>query len=198
MFVSIIAAMDRHGLIGNEHGLPWRLPRDLRRFRELTWGKPIIMGRTTFAHIGRPLPGRHNIVLSRRTDFAPEGCTVVRSLDEAMAAAGNAAEVFVIGGVTVYREALARCNRMHLTLVEGKFTGNAYFPVDLVRQDEWIVARQEAWEADASNPHSHRYLMVERVGMDGTFNLSHALAEPAATKMQRAGPRSSSDLGPAR
>jgi dihydrofolate reductase len=163
MRLSLIAALDRNGLIGSEHGLPWRLPRDLRRFRDLTWGKPIIMGRTTHEHIGRPLPGRQNIVLSRSSGLAIPGCTGARSLDEALSLAdASADECFVIGGSQVYREALPRADRLYLTLVDGIFEGNAWFPSDLMRPDEWSVEQREVCPADDKNPHPHVFLVLDR------------------------------------
>jgi len=180
--ISVIAAVDRTGLIGDERGLPWHLPRDLRRFRELTLGKPVIMGRTTHEHVGRPLPGRQNIVLSRSPGRAFAGCTVVHSLGEALLAAGDAEEAFVIGGAAVYREALPRADRLYLTLVDGRFPGTTYFPVESVRTGEWGVSRREVCEADAKNPHRHLFLTLERLGPGGAagplFDLDATLAAP--------------------
>jgi dihydrofolate reductase len=163
MRLSLIAALDRHGLIGNESGLPWHLPRDLRRFRELTWGKPIMMGRTTHEHIGRPLPSRQNIVLSRRPDLSIPGCTIARSLDEALSLADTGVdECFVIGGSQVYRDALPRAERLYLTLVDGVFEGNAWFPSELMRPDDWSVVQREVCPADKKNPHPHAFLVLDR------------------------------------
>ncbi|MFG0319108.1 MAG: dihydrofolate reductase, partial [Planctomycetota bacterium JB042] len=108
MRLTLIAALGPGRLIGRDGGLPWRLPADLRRFKERTIGHVVVMGRRTFESIGRPLPRRRNLVLSRDPSFAPEGATVVRSLDEALDAAADAEEVFVIGGAAVYAEALPR------------------------------------------------------------------------------------------
>src|SRR5436305_13845113 len=112
MLVSIIAAMDRRGLIGDETGLPWHLPKDLRRFRAYTWGKPIIMGRRTFESIGKPLPGRFSIILTQQPTYSPPGCRTAWSLQEALAVAEEylrttgGDEVFIIGGGKVYAEAI--------------------------------------------------------------------------------------------
>ncbi len=179
MRLSVIAAMDRNGLIGCEHGMPWRLPRDLQRFRALTWGRPIIMGRTTREHVGRALPGRDNIVLSRRADTAFAGCSVASSFEAALQRAGAADEVFVIGGAQVYREAVPRANRLYLTVVDGNFEGITYFPVDLVRPDDWSVVRREVCEPDEKNAHRHLFLVLDRreqTNRQGeTFDLSAAL-----------------------
>ena len=121
VMVSIIAAVAENGVIGNGGTMPWRLSTDLRRFKALTLGKPVIMGRRTFESIGKPLPGRTNIVVSRRSDYRPEGVTVAASLDDALAEARSAAlraglnEVFVIGGGEIYRAALPRADWLHIT-----------------------------------------------------------------------------------
>jgi dihydrofolate reductase len=200
MRLSVIAAVDRNGLIGDERGLPWRLPRDLRRFRELTMGNPVVMGRTTHEHVGRALPGRHNLVLSRRPDLALPGCTVVHSLEDAMEAAGGATEVFVIGGGEIYREALPRAGRIYLTVVDGVFQGNAYFPVELVRRGEWVVTNREVCEADEKNPYRHVFYVLDRGhggGVTGVpFDLKAALAATADGQQKHAGP-GSGDPGPA-
>jgi dihydrofolate reductase len=170
MRVSIIAAMDQHGLIGDEAGLPWHLPRDLRRFRALTWGKPLIMGRTTFDLIGRPLPGRFSIILSHNPAYSPEGCRVARSFAEALTIAEDYCagtvgdEVMVIGGGKVYAEALPRWDRCYLTIVEGEFTGSTYFPIgELLRQSWRPVAEPEMWPAEEKNRYSHSFHVIERV-----------------------------------
>jgi dihydrofolate reductase len=171
MLVAIIAAMDRRGLIGNEAGLPWHLPNDLRRFRTLTWGKPIIMGRKTFELIGQPLPGRFSIVLSHNPEYHAPGCRVTRTLQEALAAAEEylkdtgACEAMIIGGGRVYAEAVQRCDRLYLTLVEGDFKGSTYFPVREILCQVWRPACEpETHTADERNPHRHSFHILERVG----------------------------------
>jgi dihydrofolate reductase len=185
MRVSVMVAMDRRGLIGDERGLPWHLPRDLRRFRELTLGKPIIMGRTTHEHVGRPLPGRENIVLSRRPGLELPGCTVARSLEEALrCAAASAEEAFVIGGGEVYREALPRADRVCLTLVDGVFAGTTYFPREKMQAGRWVETRRELCEADEKNAFCHLFLELERFGTARNpprgqpFDLEATLAAP--------------------
>jgi dihydrofolate reductase len=185
MRISVIVAMDRKGLIGREGGLPWHLPSDLRRFRQLTIGKPVIMGRTTHEHIGKPLPGRENIVLSRSPGSAMAGCFGARSLDEALGAAGDADEVFVIGGATVYRAALPRADRIYLTLVDGVFTGTTYFPTEMVHPGDWVVGRRELCEADAKNPYRHLFLVLDRAEPGAppgqAIDLTATLAAPLDT-----------------
>jgi dihydrofolate reductase len=166
MIVSFLVAMDRRLVIGDEKGLPWHLPADLKRFRRLTLGKPIIMGRTTFEHIGRPLDQRTNIVLSRRPDFKPEGVLVARSLEEAFRSAGDVPEVVVIGGAEVFREAFPMANRVYLTFVEGEFPGTVYFPADFPPDPPGYVWEQTHYEehpADEKNPYPHNFRVLELV-----------------------------------
>jgi dihydrofolate reductase len=181
MRISIIVAMDRSGVIGNDHGLPWHLPRDLRRFRDLTMGKPIVMGRTTHEHIGRPLPGRQNFVLTRKPGLTLTGCIVARSLEEVFdTAAPETDEVFVIGGRQLYREAIPKAQRIYLTLVEGKFSGTTYFPCELLRPEEWKETRRELFESDETNKYRHLFLVLDRIqpGEARPFDLAATLAEP--------------------
>lgn len=126
--VALIAAVAANGAIGLRNGLPWRLPDDLRRFKALTLGHPVVMGRRTCESIGRPLPGRENIVVTRSTEFGAPGCRVVHSLDEALTAAGDADAVFVIGGGDLYRAALPVAERLLLTEIRRDFPGDAFFP----------------------------------------------------------------------
>jgi dihydrofolate reductase len=184
MRLSLIVAVDRNGLIGTETGLPWHLPADLRRFRDLTMGKPIIMGRTTHNHIARPLPGRLNLVLSRSAALIA-GCTVARSLDDAIRIAEEVAEeAFVIGGASLYREAIPRTDRIHLTVVDGKFEGSTYFPREFLGTGAWTIRQREVCAADSKNAYRHLYLVLERClpkGASGTaFDLPSTLTEPFA------------------
>jgi dihydrofolate reductase len=171
MTVALITAVDRAGLIGDAHGLPWRLPRDLKRFRALTWGKPVIVGRRTHESIGA-LPGRHHIVLSRRPGPLPSGCAVAATLDDALRQARDyltrcgGDEAMVIGGGQVYREALPRAGRIYLTVVEGAFPGDTYFPCEALREG-WVIAEHEACEADEKNPYRHQFFRLERGTPDG-------------------------------
>jgi dihydrofolate reductase len=165
LIVSFLAAVDRNLVLGDEKGIPWHLPADLKRFRKLTLGKPIVMGRTTFEHIGRPLDKRPNIVLSRRPHFHPNGVQVAGSMEEALRLAGDVPEVVVIGGGEVFRAALPWVNRLYLTFVEGEFPGTAYFPAEFPTPAgcEWRVTRRETHPADEKNPHAHAFVIVDRV-----------------------------------
>jgi dihydrofolate reductase len=126
--VSLIAAMARNRVIGAGTRLPWHLPADLQRFKRLTMGAPVIMGRKTHESIGRALPGRRNIVITRRPGASWDGCEVAGSLDAALAAARDTPEVFVIGGAELYRLALPRADRLYLTLIDAEYPGDTLFP----------------------------------------------------------------------
>jgi dihydrofolate reductase len=169
VIVSFLAAMDRNLVIGDENGIPWHLPADLKRFRKLTLGKPIVMGRTTFEHIGKPLDKRVNIVLSRRAEFRPEGVLVARSMDEAIRLAGDVPELVVIGGGEVFAAASPLVSRMYLTFVDGEFLGTARFPaaVPTPAGFAWTVVHRESHPADEKNPFAHHHVVVERVEMPG-------------------------------
>jgi dihydrofolate reductase len=161
--LSLVVAMSRSGLIGREGGLPWKLPRDLKHFRRLTWGKPIIMGRKTHQSLGRPLPGRTNIVLTRRTDFSAPGCLIACNRDQAMALAESTGtpEAMIVGGRQVYRAFLPLGPALHVTVVEGEFDGDVYFPVPVLGSPCWIVTHEERWPADEANPHDALYMILK-------------------------------------
>ena len=128
MIISLIAAMDAKRAIGRNNQLPWHLPKDLERFRQTTLGHPVIMGRKTFESIGRPLPGRTNIVLTKQRGYRAPGCTVVHDLAAAFAACEGAGEVFVLGGENLFRATIATADRIYLTVVQADVGGDAHFP----------------------------------------------------------------------
>ena len=128
MTVTIIAALSRNGVIGRDNRLPWHISEDLKRFKALTLGHPVIMGRRTYASLGRPLPGRDNIVVTRSKDFSAPGCRVVHSVEAALVAAGGAGEIFVIGGAAIYALALPLADRLQFTEVDAVIDGDAHFP----------------------------------------------------------------------
>ena len=162
MIISLIAAMDRNRLIGNKNQLPWHLPADLTHFKQVTMGKPIIMGRKTFESIGRPLPGRTNIVLTRDEDYQADGIVLTGSLDKALdcAASEGVEEVMIIGGSNIYGQALDHSDRLYLTIVDGEFDGDAWFPeIDMER---WQEVSSEAHQADETNPVDYRFMVYEK------------------------------------
>ena len=155
--VSLIAAMAKNRAIGLDNRLPWRLPEDLAHFKRTTMGKPVIMGRKTWESLGRPLPGRLNIVVTRNPDWQADGCVAVASLDAALAAAGPVDEAFVIGGAELYGHALARADRLYLTEIGIEVAGDAFFPE--FDRTGW----REAWREDHRNDaFSYRFVRYER------------------------------------
>ncbi|MEK7599196.1 MAG: type 3 dihydrofolate reductase [Patescibacteria group bacterium] len=158
--ISIITAWAKNKVIGKDNKLPWKLPADLKRFRELTLGKPVIMGRKTFESIGKPLAGRTNIVITRDKNFKSAGAIVVNSPEEAVKAAGNAGEIMVIGGASVYKEFLPLAQRIYLTDIGAEFEGNAFFPD--FNLDAWKTVSREDREADEKNPCHYTFMILER------------------------------------
>ena len=160
MLVSIIAAMDRNRLIGNRNQLPWHLPADLAHFKQVTMGKPVIMGRKTFESIGRPLPGRTNIVLTGSADFSAEGVLVANSLEQALEHAAGTEEVMIIGGSMIYRLSLPMADRLYLTYVENDHEGDAWFPE--FDPAQWRIIASEEHAADEKNPCDYSFVTYER------------------------------------
>ena len=156
--ISLIVAMGTNRVIGRDNRLPWRMPADMRRFREITMGKTILMGRLTYESIGRPLDGRHNIVLTRDRGYVAEGCTVAHSVDEALQAAGEG-EIMVIGGALLYEQMLPIADRIYLTLIDSEFEGDSYFP--LIDRQIWSERSWEVCAADDQNPHNYAFILVE-------------------------------------
>jgi len=152
--------MARNGVIGRDGTLPWRLPDEMAHFRRVTMGKPVVMGRRTWESLGRPLAGRANIVVTRTAGYEAAGATVVRSLDEAWKAAGQAEEVCVIGGATLYAEALPVAQAIYLTEVEADVEGDTHFP--RFDREEWIEAEVARHAADDRHACSFRILELRR------------------------------------
>jgi dihydrofolate reductase len=144
--ISLIVAVADNGVIGRENALPWHLPEDLKRFKRITLGKPIVMGRKTFESIGKPLPGRLNIVMTREAGYRREGVAVVHDVEGALRAAGAAEEVAIIGGADLFRLFLPRATRAHVTRVHGEVSGDVYWPA--LDAAEWRVVAREEFAAD--------------------------------------------------
>jgi dihydrofolate reductase len=158
--LSVICAVARNGVIGSRGGLPWHLPDDLAHFKRTTLGKPVIMGRRTHDSIGRPLPGRRNLVVTRDRRYRAPGCEVVHSLDEALERCADAPEAVVIGGASLYAEALERAQRLYLTQVHAEPPGDAFFPpCDL---GDWREVARVDHRADARHAHAFSILTLER------------------------------------
>ncbi len=158
--ISLIAAVADNGVIGLDNRLPWRLPADLKHFKHLTLGKPIVMGRKTWESLPGLLPQRRHIVVSSNLGYEAEGCEVVHSLEQALAAAGGVPEVMIIGGARLYEQALPRARRMYLTLVHAQVEGNVFFPPYDMRS--WVERERAEHETDAENPYPYTFLMLER------------------------------------
>lgn len=159
MQLSIITAFDINRVIGLNNKLPWSLPADLLRFKRITWGKPIIMGRNTYESIGKPLPGRTNIILSRQSKEYP-GCLVYHTLEEALESHKQEKEVFIIGGANLYGQTIARVDRLYLTIIHHQFEGDTFFPK--WNLDEWEVIEQEECIPDSQNRFSYIFQTLKR------------------------------------
>jgi len=158
--VSLIVAVSSNGVIGREGKLPWHLPDDLKHFKAVTMGKPVIMGRKTWDSIGRALPGRRNLVVTRNSDFSAEGCEIAHSLEEALALTEESAEVVVIGGASLYAEALPRAQRIYLTEVNAHVGGDTRFP--RLDRGGWKEVSREAHPADHRHAHAFSFVLLER------------------------------------
>ena len=156
----LIAAMDKNNLIGNNNDLPWHLPADLAFFKRTTLGKPIIMGRKTFESIGRALPGRRNIVVTRAAQFSAEGCDVVGSIDTALDLCRDEAEAMLIGGASLYRQSIDRANCMYITRIDHEFSGDTWFP--RFDESEWKVEDRQDFAADSRNNYPYSFIKFVR------------------------------------
>ncbi len=160
MIISIIAAMGNGRVIGINNQLPWKLPADMKFFRSTTMGKPILMGRKTYESIGKPLPGRTNIIITRNSNFHAEGCIVSHSIEEALQQAKASEEVMVIGGASLYRQILPLAQRFYLTKVHADFEGDSYFPeFDL---QEWTTTERTDHTTDEDNPYDYSFIVMDK------------------------------------
>lgn len=162
MTISIIAALASNNVIGRGNRMPWHLSADLKRFKALTMGHHLIMGRKTFESIGRPLPGRTTIVVSRQGDFCASDVIVAASIDNALDVARGDGEIFIAGGAHVYEQMIHRADRMYLTRVHAEVEGDALFP-DFDDVTEWSLVDSEHHEPDDKNPLPYSFLTYERV-----------------------------------
>ncbi len=160
MKVAIIVAVSANGVIGRDNDLPWRLSADLARFKRLTMGHHLIMGRRTFASIGRPLPGRTTVVLSRGRPELPDGVLLASSLDEALALCSGDDQVFVAGGAAVFAECLPRAERVYLTRLHADFEGDVFFPP--FEETDWDLVSREDHRAAEGEPCDYSFLTYQR------------------------------------
>jgi dihydrofolate reductase len=161
MIISMIVAMAEGRVIGLNGSMPWHLPADFAYFKKSTMGCPIIMGRKTYDSIGKPLPGRQNIVLTRSTDLVIEGCDVVTSLDDALALVSSEKEVFIIGGQQLYEQALPVANRLYLTHIQASLEGDTCFPD--YSSYSWNQVRLDSFSADDKNAYPYSFELLEKV-----------------------------------
>ncbi len=161
MRLNIVVAKSENDVIGRDGDLPWRLSADLRHFKATTLGHPLVMGRKTHESIGRPLPGRQNIIVTRQADYRAEGCTIAASLEQAIAEALSAEEVMIIGGATLYAAALPRADRLYLTEVHAQIAGDTHFPP--LDRKAWREVSRERHEADESNDHDYSFVILDRL-----------------------------------
>ena len=152
--------MSENRVIGRNNKLPWRLPADMKHFKRLTMGKPVVMGRKTFESIGGPLSGRTNIVVTRNMQYHPDDCIIVHSIEEAFDLAKTSNELMVIGGASFYEQALPLADRMYLTLVHATFSGDALFPQ--YNEEEWVEVNRSDHESDSENPVAYSFVEMQR------------------------------------
>lgn len=164
--ICIVVAVAENGVIGVDNGLPWKLSADLKHFKQVTMGHPMIMGRLTFDSIGRPLPGRKTVVVTRQQDWSCEGVEVAHDLDEAfsMAQALSAEmgvdKIMLVGGAQLYQQALSHCQHIFLTKVEANIDGDAFFPA--LDMSQWEEVSNERFEADSNNSYAYSFLQLKR------------------------------------
>lgn len=160
MQIAIIAALANQRVIGYQNRLPWHLPADLKHFKALTLGKPVVMGRKTFESIGKPLPGRTNIVVSRNPDYKLEGCLTADSFMQALTLAEAVEEVMVIGGTEMFRQALPMAQTLYLTFIHADIEGDVFFPE--WNAAEWYETERQDFAADAKNPYNYSFVTLRR------------------------------------
>ncbi|MGR2700145.1 type 3 dihydrofolate reductase [Vibrio campbellii] len=159
MIISMIAAMADNRIIGKDNQMPWHLPADFAWFKRCTMGKPVVMGRKTYESIGRPLPGRLNIVISRDASLSIEGVTTVTSIEQALEVAGEVEEVMIIGGGAIYAACLPMANKLYVTHIEAKIEGDTQFPD---WGNEFKETYSEAYQADEKNAYNMRFTVLEK------------------------------------
>lgn len=160
MIISFIVAMGKNRVIGSNNSLPWTLPADMEHFKKLTVGKAVIMGRKTFESIGKPLPNRKNIIITRDENYKAEHCIVVNSIDEALETVKDEEEVMIIGGANIYGQFFPKANRIYLTIIDADFEGDTYFLE--YNKEGWKETEKEEHKADEGNKYDYAFLTLER------------------------------------
>lgn len=155
--ISIIVATSKNRVIGNNNSLIWKLPADLKRFKQITTGNTIVMGRKTYESIGKPLPNRRNIIITRDTNYLADNCEIVNSIEEALMLCNN--DCFIIGGGEIYKQSIDIADKIYLTLVQEDFEGDTYFP-EIGK--EWTKVIREDFEPDEKNAHKYSFINYEK------------------------------------
>ncbi len=160
--ISLIAAMANNRVIGKDNDMPWHMPADLQHFKKVTMGKPVVMGRKTFESIGRPLPGRQNVVITRNKSWQQKGVTVVSSPQEALNVLAESSEVMIIGGGNIYREFLSQADELYLTKIDLEVEGDTQFP-DWTSVGEWREVSSEKHASDEKNPYGYEFIKLSKI-----------------------------------
>jgi dihydrofolate reductase len=159
MIISIVVAISENHVIGKDNKLLWYLPNDLKHFKDITTGHTVIMGRKTYESVGKPLPKRRNIIITRQ-DITIEGCEVVNSIEAAVALCKNEEEVFIVGGAEIYKQSMRLTNRIYLTIVHKEFDGDSFFPE--INKSEWNEVHREDYQPDEKNSLPYSFITFER------------------------------------
>lgn len=161
MILSLIVAVSKNNVIGADNGLLWQMPADLRHFKAVTMGHTVIMGRKTYESIGKPLPGRRNIVVTRQEEFSANGCEIANSLQDAVDLCTKEQEVFIVGGGEVYKQAIHAADKIYLTRIYGQFEGDTVFPE--INFSEWRLTKYLKHHSDEKNPYDYSFSEYERL-----------------------------------
>jgi dihydrofolate reductase len=163
MLISMVVAASTNNVIGKNNQLLWSLPNDMKFFKNTTWAMPVLMGRKTFESLGKPLPGRLNIVITRQKDWKPEGATIVHSLEDAVKAASAADynEAFIIGGGEIFKESMAIADKIYMTRVDAELEGDAFFPV--IDKTQWQLVSEDSRTADAKHAYSYHFQLWRKL-----------------------------------
>jgi dihydrofolate reductase len=159
MIISIVVAIAENNAIGKNNQLLWHLPADLKHFKQITTGHTVIMGRKTYDSVGKPLPNRRNIIITRQ-DITIEGCEVAKSIEDALALCAGEEEVFIIGGAEIYKQSIHLADRIYLTIVHQKFDGDSYFPE--INYGQWVETTREDHQPDEKNKLPYSFITLER------------------------------------
>lgn len=158
--ISFVVAMAHHRVMGKNNAMPWHLPADLKHFKKITTGKPVIMGRKTFESIGKALPNRRNIVITRNAEYIAPGCDVVDSLQSALALVSDQDEICIIGGAQIFQEALPMADRLYLTFIDLEVDGDTFFPA--WNPAEWKEVSREVFSPDSNNAYALEFVVLDR------------------------------------